>query len=364
MRGVLQGFLGAVFGIILFAILGAGGDGKVSSSDKSDFVRGLSPWRTYIHDLQDEIIDAKGNYNKLVDKLDAMQSGPLSAIQWTASGQTPTFVDADTFTVPTDMTDKFDQGRRVKAELVAGNFVYSLVASSSFAGSTTTVNLVTANLTSSLSAVQYSFLDAGSDTSLADIFIPNQAQGDIAYYNGTSWTRLAAGTSGQVLTTNGASANPSWGTGVPANAVLAFKLTSCPTGWSLMDGTAATPDMRGRYITGLPSGGTLSSTVGTALTAEENRAVGQHNHSVDPPSTSVSVTDPQHRHGVTVGGGGASADKLDNSTNTTETDNNLIALASTGITASVDISSFSSDNSGTVAGTNAPYAEFIFCLKD
>lgn len=36
------------------------------------------------------------------------------------------------------------------------------------------------------------------------------AQGDVLYHNGTAWTRLAAGTSGQVLKTNGAGANPSW----------------------------------------------------------------------------------------------------------------------------------------------------------
>jgi hypothetical protein len=49
---------------------------------------------------------------------------------------------------------------------------------------------------------------SGTDiTSLAGL-----AQGDVLYYNGTSWVRLGAGTSGQFLQTNGASANPSWGT--------------------------------------------------------------------------------------------------------------------------------------------------------
>ena len=49
---------------------------------------------------------------------------------------------------------------------------------------------------------------SGTDiTSLAGL-----AQGDVLYYNGTSWVRLGAGTSGQFLKTNGASANPSWAT--------------------------------------------------------------------------------------------------------------------------------------------------------
>lgn len=38
------------------------------------------------------------------------------------------------------------------------------------------------------------------------------AQGDILYRNASAWVRLPAGTSGDVLTTNGAGANPSWTT--------------------------------------------------------------------------------------------------------------------------------------------------------
>lgn len=38
-----------------------------------------------------------------------------------------------------------------------------------------------------------------------------QAQGDILYFNGTSWVRLPAGTAGQLLKTQGAGANTVWG---------------------------------------------------------------------------------------------------------------------------------------------------------
>lgn len=40
--------------------------------------------------------------------------------------------------------------------------------------------------------------------------IAGQVQGDILYFNGTSWVRLPPGTAGQVLTTQGTGANPSW----------------------------------------------------------------------------------------------------------------------------------------------------------
>lgn len=45
---------------------------------------------------------------------------------------------------------------------------------------------------------------------VANIKIASEAQGDIIYHNGTQWTRLAAGTSGQVLQTQGTGANPTW----------------------------------------------------------------------------------------------------------------------------------------------------------
>lgn len=44
----------------------------------------------------------------------------------------------------------------------------------------------------------------------AAIAMGSDAQGDILYYNGTAYARLAAGTSGQVLQTGGTGANPSW----------------------------------------------------------------------------------------------------------------------------------------------------------
>ena len=51
------------------------------------------------------------------------------------------------------------------------------------------------------------------------------AQGDVLYHNGTAWTRLAAGTSGQVLKTNGTGANPSWVTPAVGGITLLGTLT-------------------------------------------------------------------------------------------------------------------------------------------
>ena len=46
-------------------------------------------------------------------------------------------------------------------------------------------------------------------------FIASAAQGDILYRGASTWARLAAGTSGQFLRTQGAGANPTWATLTP-----------------------------------------------------------------------------------------------------------------------------------------------------
>tara|TARA_R110000868_G_scaffold8081_2_gene41804 strand:- start:29547 stop:30572 length:1026 start_codon:yes stop_codon:yes gene_type:complete len=52
------------------------------------------------------------------------------------------------------------------------------------------------------------------------------AQGDVLYYNGTAWVRLAAGTSGQFLKTNGAAANPAWASQTIGGITVVSTLTT------------------------------------------------------------------------------------------------------------------------------------------
>jgi hypothetical protein len=56
-------------------------------------------------------------------------------------------------------------------------------------------------------------LTADEEAFLQNLEGLSYAQGDILYHNGTNLTRLAAGTSGQFLKTNGAGANPEWAAG-------------------------------------------------------------------------------------------------------------------------------------------------------
>jgi hypothetical protein len=87
---------------------------------------------------------------------------------------------------------------------------------------------------------------SGTDiTSLAGL-----AQGDVLYYNGTSWVRLGAGTSGQFLQTNGASANPSWGT--VSQKILQLQHTEISTQPSRSSGTTFS-DITGLSFTITPA---------------------------------------------------------------------------------------------------------------
>ena len=69
-----------------------------------------------------------------------------------------------------------------------------------------------------------------STSSILDLL--GSTQGNVLYRNGTVWTVLAPGTAGQVLTTAGAAANPSWtsvgGTGTVTNIATSGGLSGGP----------------------------------------------------------------------------------------------------------------------------------------
>jgi len=134
--------------------------------------------------------------------------------------------------------------------------------------------------------------------------------------------------------------NVGGGTAVPPGAVWFFNLAVCPAGWSELVGA------RGRYLVGLPSGGSLAGTAGTALADLENRPVGIHSHS---------ITDPAHAHWNTASGGTTNLGYKELVVQDQDWNQAPGNPATTGI---------SINNSGTVAGTNAPYLQLLVCQKD
>jgi hypothetical protein len=88
------------------------------------------------------------------------------------------------------------------------------------------------------------------ELTLSDVldFIGSAVRGDVLYRGASAWARLAAGTSGQVLRTNGASADPSWasvGSGTSGGASFAWPIQGAPGA----SGTATAA--HGTYFTAL-----------------------------------------------------------------------------------------------------------------
>lgn len=141
---------------------------------------------------------------------------------------------------------------------------------------------------------------------------------------------------GQVLTWDTTSSE--WIPGAPAIPSGAILLVpgDCPTpGYT--EYTAA----RGRYVVGVPENGTDEATVGTALTDLEDRPVGEHSH--DLPDHSHTYYNP----GVYVGSGSFKIGSNDRGANT-----------------DTSVESLTTYNTGSVAGTNAPYIQLTLCQKD
>ena len=88
---------------------------------------------------------------------------------------------------------------------------------------------------------------------------------------------------------------PEYG-GVPTGAVIFTVADACPSGWT---GYAAG---EGRYLVGLVAGGTAAGTAGTALSDQENRSVGRHNHSFSGSSHNHTFSGSSHTHGYASSG--------------------------------------------------------------
>ena len=148
--------------------------------------------------------------------------------------------------------------------------------------------------------------------------------------------------------------------GVPSG-VIAFMAGACPSGWT--EYTAA----RGRYVVGVPSGGTVSGTVGTALTNQENRAVGQHTHTFSGAALAVHdhAAQAMDEAGDNVSPVGQLPARSNNGDlNYKDVTPNVVMHTNVIVAASAGTPAGTNANAGSVAGTNAPYIQLTACQKD
>jgi hypothetical protein len=96
----------------------------------------------------------------------------------------------------------------------------------------------------------------------------------------------AAGTSGQVMVSAGASNTPTWGNAFASGMIMLWSgsIATIPSGWLLCDGTSGTPNLRDRFIVGAGSTYAVGATGGSA-----DAVVVSHSHS---------ITDPGHNHTI------------------------------------------------------------------
>lgn len=125
----------------------------------------------------------------------------------------------------------------------------------------------------SAAAIAFSKLASSTDIStsgtVTDLTITSEAQGDILYFNGTNWVRLAAGTSGQFLKTLGAAANPAWDNVASSTQFFVTSSSTDAVGGTFTSTTATTV----RTITFTPNS-VNNVIVGIKVTASSKTSVG------------------------------------------------------------------------------------------
>ena len=152
-----------------------------------------------------------------------------------------------------------NEGIAVHNVIATGSIVlaqtqYAYVVLNDTDGSTLTVQKATYSAGSPSALLDYNKLVLGYYDSSGGFFAsPNltiagmnlpasPGQGDLIYYNGSAWTLLAPGTAGQLLATEGSSANPQWVTpasGFPAAPVQGNLVFYDGSAWVLLaPGTA------------------------------------------------------------------------------------------------------------------------------
>lgn len=87
-------------------------------------------------------------------------------------------------------------------------------------------------------------------------------QGAVLYYNGTDWAALGAGTDGQVLTSNGAGANPAWEDASGGSGQ-----------WSRTSSTVYPTTTTDRVVAGADNASAITNTSFTAVAGSGNRAI-------------------------------------------------------------------------------------------
>lgn len=124
--------------------------------------------------------DSNGNTIRTYENIRGVNDSSVSLDQWVASGSTPTYVNATTFTVPGDRTTDFHPGRRIRLSVTAGT-VMGYIKSATYVTSTSIVVVLdSGTLDSGLSAVSLGVATSQNPSTplLADTYPVVSGSGD------------------------------------------------------------------------------------------------------------------------------------------------------------------------------------------
>jgi hypothetical protein len=169
-----------------------------------------------------------------------------------------------------------------------------------------------------------------------------------------------AGTSGQVLTTQGNGLTAIWKDAFVTGMIMMWSgtIATIPSGWYLCNGSNGTPDLRNRFVIGAYADS--SGTAYTTVTGSNTQTGGSKDAIVVSHTHSTTVTDPGHNHTANTVAvrGGPDVQVVANYPSDYYNQNVGINNNTTGIT--VEISTTGS------SGTNAnlpPYFALAFIMK-
>ena len=209
------------------------------------------------------LTDSVGNVLGTWDNVSGINDSTTSISEWVASGLTPTYISATSFSVPGNLTATLQVGRRLQLN-VTGNTVYGYIASAVFSSSITTLTMTmdpAETLNSGLSSFSYALL-AGSNVSVP-LILPQLTVTGTINGNAATATQLAAGP----ITFSANSANTVT-SGTPTNLVFSTlaEAQEGGTNYSVSTGIFTAP-YAGTYLfsTNVAVGQSSSSIIATGV---------------------------------------------------------------------------------------------------
>jgi len=175
----------------------------------------------------------------------------------------------------------------------------------------------------------------------------------------------AAGTSGEVLVSQGSGNTPIWGSGFPSGGIIMWSgtIATIPSGWYLCNGSNGTPDLRNRFIIAADadnSGAAKTTVTGSATQSggSKDAIVVSHTHTFSATTSTIG----DHIHTISASGGEYAAGQQDHFT----TDGVSVYSRNTGAAGSHSHTVSGTTASSGSSGTNAnlpPYYALAFIMK-